>query len=87
MSATMALTGTGQGWKVTHVKHPKSVLINCEETNRTPCITFDDAKWRKVDSYSPYRAKVISKCKNSKGGPTYPCAYPVKGTYKFYFFK
>ena len=85
MAGTMALSG--QGWHWSPVKHTKTTLINCEETERTPCITFDDGKWRKVDSYSPYRAKVVSKCKSAKGGPNYPCVVPVKGTYRFNLYK
>lgn len=87
MSATMAFTGSGHAWKVTHVKHTKSVLTNCEETENTPCVTYDEGQWRKVTSYNPYRYQRISKCKSAKGGPKYPCAFPIKGTYKFNFFK
>jgi hypothetical protein len=85
MSATMALTGVGH--TAHHKHHPKSILMNCEETERTPCVTYDDGIWRKVSSYNPYRYQKINKCKTAHGGPKYPCAYPVKGTYRFVFFK
>lgn len=86
VAATMAVTG--QGWHWTPVKHSKTVLINCEDTTRTPCITFDDGKWKRVDSYTPYRASVISKCKSVNGGPKYPCAIKIdRDSHRFNYFK
>lgn len=87
LSATMAVAGTGWTW-TSAAKHAKSILINCEDTTKTPCITFDDGKWKRVDSYSPYRAKVISKCKTAKGGPKYPCAIAKdRFSHSFNYFK
>lgn len=84
MAAVLSVSGTNVTWhKVTH----KAVaMADCEDTGKTPCITYDDGKWRKVDSYSPYRARVVAQCKSVKGGPKYPCVWPNKINGRFKFF-
>jgi len=45
----------------------KRVYKDCEDTGKTPCVTFDDGHWRKVTSYDPYKSKVVKVRKVKKG--------------------
>jgi hypothetical protein len=46
----------------------KRVYPDCEDSLKTPCVTFDEGTWRKVYSYEPYAATKIKKPKRVRGG-------------------
>lgn len=66
--------------------HKSVMLSNCEDVDTVPCITYDDGKWKRVSSYSPYRAKVVARCKSKNGGPKFPCVVAKSVNSKFRYF-
>lgn len=57
-----------------------SSLVDCEDQNVQPCITFDDGKWRLVLSYQPYTARVVKKCASPA---VTPCFRHFHDTYHY----
>jgi hypothetical protein len=46
----------------------RRIYLDCEDTTKTPCVTFDDGKWRKVTDYSPYKYTKIKRPTKVRGG-------------------
>lgn len=61
------------------VKLSVKSYADCEDTLKTPCVTFDEGEWRKVTSYKPYRAKSLRKCRTIRlSVKSKPCVIPHK---------
>lgn len=60
-------TGTTKLPKPTTSTHTtithKLVINNCEDSPKTPCITWDEEQWRLVTSYDPYTMRVLVACR------------------------
>jgi hypothetical protein len=37
--------------------------VDCEDVQRTPCVTIDEGTWRLVRDYTPYKATKLKECK------------------------
>lgn len=53
------------------------VVVDCEDSLKTPCVTFDEGRWVKVTSYKPYRSVRLSKCSLTRASKL-PCVFTTK---------
>lgn len=83
--ALAAAVSLGGGLSVTSYAGPvhRSVMVDCEDMDVQPCITFDDSHWRRVDSYAPYTSHAVRPCRAHRN---YPCVATRRGrTFNYYW--